>query len=179
MKPLVVLLLLSAVACNDAPRVAGSKTPAFDEETEKAAILKTIVAETEAFYRRDYNAWKENFVQAPYAFQGWNNRDGSFAASTGWEAIDGRIGDYIKNNPLQKGEVTAHPRVERRNMIVKFFSPDLAYLVWDQYNGDKEAKTFTLSKDERLMQKESGQWKIVNVSAFWDYKNKIPVDSLP
>jgi hypothetical protein len=28
------------------------------------------------------------------------------------------------------------------------------------------------------MEKELGEWKIVNVSAFWDYKNKIAVEDL-
>jgi hypothetical protein len=28
------------------------------------------------------------------------------------------------------------------------------------------------------MEKVNGEWKIVNISAFWDYKNVIPADSL-
>jgi hypothetical protein len=140
--------------------------------------MKTITAETEAFYSGDYDGWKQNFIKTPYAFQGWNNADGTFDASTGWDAIDKRIGDYIKTHPVKEGE-SMYPKVERRNMVVKFFSDSTAYLAWDQYNSDQQNKTYTYSKDQRIMQKEGGQWKIANVSAFWDYKKKIPIDSLP
>ena len=174
MKKLLAAVLLLA-ACNQQASVAGVVT--FNEEAEKAALMKTITAETETFYSRDYEGWKQNFVQAPYAFQGWSNGDGTFAASTGWVAIDKRIGDYIKSHPLAKGESYYH-NVQRKNMIVKFFSDSLAYLSWDQYNGDKENKWFTYSKDQRIMQKQAGRWMIANVSSFWDYKNKVSIDSL-
>jgi hypothetical protein len=149
---------------------------AFNAEAEKAAILQTIEDETNSFYRRDYASWKKFWVSGDYAFQGWNNGDGTFDASVGWTAIDKRIADYIKNHPLAQGQTTSHPRVERRNMVIQFLSDDLAYLVWDQYNGDMENKFFTLSKDQRIMKKENGGWKIVNITSFWDYKNKIPME---
>lgn len=158
-------------------KVSESTKPVFDEGAEKEAILKTIEGETDGFYRRDYEAWKKYFIQKDYAFQAWNNGDGSFDASVGWSDIDNRIGNYIKNNPVKPGE-TVHPKVDRRNMVIHFFSENLAYLVWDQYNSDEEMKSFTLSKDQRIMEKENGQWKIVNVSSFWNYKNKISADSL-
>ena len=63
-------------------------------------------------------------------------------------------------------------------MVVKFFLESLAYLVWDQYNSDKDSKTFLLSKDQRIMEKINGKWKIANVSSYWDYKNVIPADSI-
>jgi hypothetical protein len=71
-----------------------------------------------------------------------------------------------------------YPRVERRNMVIKFFSDKLAWLVWNQYNSDQDNKWFRHSKDQRIMEKVNGQWKIANVSAYWDYNSKIPVDIL-
>jgi hypothetical protein len=165
------------LACNQTVQKEIATGVAFDEEAEKAAIMKTIENETSAFYKRDYEGWKQNFIQKDYAFQGWSNGDGTFDASVGWQAIDKRIGEYIKNNPVKDGG-SSHPRVERRNMLVTFFTDTLAFLVWDQYNADEENKFFTLSKDQRIMEKENGQWKIANVSSFWDYKNKIAIDSL-
>ncbi len=170
------LLILS---CNQTEQkeIVSAPTASFNEDAEKAAIMKTIESETSSFYKRDYDGWKQNFIQKEYAFQGWSNSDGSFDASVGWRAIDQRIGEYIKNNPVKEGE-SVHPRVERRNMLVTFLADNVAYLVWDQYNGDKENKVFTVSKDQRIMEKENGQWKIVNVSSFWNYKKKMPIDSL-
>ncbi len=35
-------------------------------EADKAAILETIATETEAYFRQDYEVWKDQFVDAPY-----------------------------------------------------------------------------------------------------------------
>lgn len=178
MKKIVLsFTLLLFLACNQTEQKEIVSAADFNEEAEKAAIMKTIENETSSFYRRDYEGWKQNYIQKDYAFQGWSNDDGTFDASVGWQAIDKRIGEYIKNNPVKEGG-SSHPRVERRNMAITFFTDSLAFLVWDQYNADQENKFFTLSKDQRIMEKENGQWKIANVSSFWDYKNKISVDSL-
>ena len=34
------------------------------------------------------------------------------------------------------------------------------------------------SKEVRLMEKVDENWKIVNVSAFWNYKNRIPISDI-
>ena len=149
----------------------------INEEAEKTAILKTIEQETAAFFARDYEAWKKCFLQKDYAFQGWNNKDGSFDASVGWNNIDTRIGDYIKANPLQQ-VASSHPEVLRKNMTVHFFSDKLAYLVWDQYNSDTEKKSFYHSREQRIMEKQDGAWKILNVTSFWNNTNMIAADSI-
>ncbi|MBK8703578.1 MAG: hypothetical protein IPN33_08095 [Saprospiraceae bacterium] len=61
---------------------------------------------------------------------------------------------------------------------MKFFNENTAYLIWKQNNADKEKKYFRVSQETRIMEKQSDGWKIVNVTAFWDAKSKIPVDSL-
>jgi hypothetical protein len=63
-------------------------------------------------------------------------------------------------------------------MIIKFFSESLAYIIWDQYNGDETNRTFLLSKEQRMMVKINRKWKIANVSTYRDYKNIFPVDSI-
>jgi len=169
------ILFILALGCYMLPFAYSQSS--FNEEAEQKAIMATIERETAYFYARDYDGWKQTWIQAPYTFQAWSNSDGTFDASVGWEQIDARIGKYIKDNPVPEGG-TSHPKVERRNMVVKFFNENLAYLVWDQYNMSPDGKTYTYSKDERLMEKQNGQWKIVNVSSFWDYKNKIPAGEL-
>jgi hypothetical protein len=73
---------------------------------------------------------------------------------------------------------SSHPKVERRSMIFKFFSPGLAFVMWDQYNSDEEKKSYWLSKETRIMEKHDGLWKIANMTALWDYKNMVPAESL-
>lgn len=173
------LVLCICLSCQQSgnKEVKNSSVASFSETSETDSIMKIIKQETECFYKRDYDGWKETRAEEDYAFQGWSNPDGTFDAMVGWPEINEKMGKYIKENQVPKGE-SSHPKVERRNMKVKFYGDNAAFLVWDQYNLDNESKKFYYSKDSRIMEKINGRWKIVNVSSFWDYKNLIPEDSL-
>lgn len=175
MKSLVLLLTSSLIcfSCNESSQKNETENAA-DIEKEKSAIRAVIEKETESFFGRDYEAWKSNYAQTDYAFQAWSNNDGTFDSNVGWDDINKQIGRYINDNPLK-----SHPKVERKNMKFKFYDDDVAYLTWDQFNSDKDTKNFHHSKEVRLMEKINGEWKIVCVSAFWDYKNSIPASKLP
>ncbi|WP_138483189.1 hypothetical protein [Dyadobacter bucti] len=177
MKTLSFILLwaLFCMACTDKAKDEEATREA-NLENEKKAINATIENETKSFFARDYNAWKANYAQTDYAFQAWSNNDGTFDSNVGWDDINKQIGKYIADNPEP---VSSHPIVERKNMKYKFFGDDVAYLTWDQFNSDKMEKNFHHSKEVRLMEKINGEWKIVCVSAFWDYKHLIPADRLP
>ena len=145
------------------------------DRKEKSAILEVLKAETEFFFKRDYENWKKCFIHSDYAFQAWSNADGTFDAKVGWPEVDEKIGSYIRNNPVAPGSAS-HPKVERRNMVWKFFTPEVVFMIWDQYNSDTAMKIYNHSKETRIMEKQGGSWKVVNVAAFWDYKNTIPMD---
>jgi len=149
----------------------------FNEEKETNAILESLTAETENFYKRDYEGVIKYFVHTDYAFHAWNNADGTYHATVGWPAINEKYKNFIQNNPVKPG-TSSHPKVERRNMIYKFYSSELAFVTWDQYNSDDEMKTYQISKETRIMEKQDGLWKIANMTAFWDYKNEIPAENL-
>lgn len=142
--------------------------PKIDEKKELVAIMQTIETETDCFFQRDYKCWQQQWVQEGHVFQAWSNADGTFDARTGWTAVDEGIGNYIKNNPIQEG-ASSHPKVIRKNQVVKFYSNDVAYLTWDQYNSNPKTGKFRYSKESRIMEKHNGHWKIAHVSAFWDY----------
>jgi hypothetical protein len=174
---LLLCLFILFMACNTEKVKDTTASLPFNKEEEMNAITKIIEAETDAFYNRDYEGWKKYFIQADYTFQGWNMSDGNFEAKVGWPEVDARTAEYISGHPV-KSASAIHPKVERRNMVIKFYNDSLAYLVWDQYNSDGEMKNYTHSKDERIMEKHNGEWMIANISSFWDYKNIIPADSL-
>jgi len=178
MKTTVFVLMLGLSALAGFGKNGGpSGSAGLNEEKEKKAIIESLTAETENFYKRDYQGVIKYFVHTDYAFHSWNNSDGTFNATVGWPAINEKYRNYIKDNPVPAGS-SSHPKVERRNMIFKFFNSNLAFVTWDQYNSDSEKKTYRLSKETRIMEKQDGLWKIANMTAFWDYKNLIPVDSL-
>ena len=172
----VLMLGLSALA-GFGKYNAASGSAGLNEEKEKKAIIESLTAETENFYKRDYEGVIKFFIHADYAFHAWNNADGTYNATVGWPAINEKYRNYIKDNPVPAGS-SSHPKVERRNIIFKFFNSNLAFVTWDQYNSDSEMKTYRLSKETRIMEKQDGLWKIANMTAFWDYKNLIPVESL-
>ncbi|HMR83790.1 MAG TPA: hypothetical protein PKE30_11690 [Niabella sp.] len=173
MKQLITITAaICFAACGQQPENAQTTNGVFDEKKEQDAIMKVIEGETSSFYKRDYESWKKHYAQTAYAFQAWNNHDGTVDAKTGWPAVDSGIGNYIKANPVAPGG-SSHPEVLRKNIITKFYADTVAYLLWDQYNSVKDSAMF--SKEVRLMEKQNGEWKIVNVSAFWDYSKMIPI----
>ena len=173
---LYVLLLFfcTLTACKETDSKAASM---IDEEKEKKAIMQTIENETNCFFNGDYNCWKENFIQADYAFQVWSDASGSFDPKIGWNEVDNKIGRYIEDNKLGQGG-SNNPKVIRKGMITKFYGDNVAYLIWHQYNADKKMKHYIHSTETRLMEKQDGKWKIVNVTALWDRNQTIPVDSV-
>ena len=164
-------ILMFAFSCKQNKRESLTSIKSFDEKTELEAIMQTIEAETKCFYERDYDCWKEHFIQADYALQAWNNEDGTFDVMASYDSIAHRAKNYFIKYPVKEGETASHEKVIRKNMVSKFFCENVCYLFWDQYNIDNKTKKYTLSKDERIMEKVDGKWKIVNVSSYWDYKN--------
>lgn len=172
MKNVVFTLLFSCLLFSFAYSQSG-----INEEAEKKAVLATLEQETTCFYKRDYACWKETWAQTDYVFHAWNLGDGTYEASVGWKQVDERIGKFIRENPVPSGG-SSHPKVERRNMLFKFYGNNMVYMTWDQYNSDKEVKNYQQSKEVRLLEKQNGKWKIINMSALWDYKNTILVADL-
>lgn len=175
--PFFVVLLFSACSSSTYP----NKDAHFkDILSEKQLILSVIEVETDCFFRRDYDCWQDKFIHTDYANQVWSNADGSFDASVGWEEINKNLGKFIKENPAEPEPegTSSHPVVVRKNMNFKFYGNNAAHVTWDQYNSDSKQTYYLLSKEIRLMEKVDGQWKIVNVSAFWDYNNKIAMNGI-
>ncbi|MCA1758841.1 MAG: hypothetical protein LC658_03645 [Bacteroidales bacterium] len=149
----------------------------FDESKEFEAVMKVIEAETSYFFFRDYEGWKNQWIQADYVFHGWNNSDGSCGTSIGWHAVDEKIGNYIKNNPVE-GDGSSHPEVNRKNIRYHFLGQDAVHLIWEQYNSTSDLSAYNLSHEVRTLEKVNGEWKIVQVSAFWDYINTVPSEKM-
>ena len=195
-KKLIAATMVLFAACNQPSKelvtdIQPAANTSFDEDKEKAAIMKVIEGETECFFQRDYECWRKHFVQSDYAFQAWNNSDGSIDTKSGWKEVDEKIKAYISapenkpdskksmgQEPGIKAKPSSHPKVIRKNIVYKFFTESLVYMMWDQYNSDPDELRYTFSKDCRIMEKVKGEWKIVNVTSYWDYKKSIPAESI-
>ncbi|MEZ4827787.1 MAG: hypothetical protein R3C61_16105 [Bacteroidia bacterium] len=171
--------LLAIVSCQQPAekQQPSDNESAFNQDAETEAIMKVIENETKCFFDGDYACWADNWSHQSYAMQAWNNSDASADAAVGWDEINAQGKNWIETY-YKNGENIIHPDVKREKLQVKFFSEKLAYLIWKQYNADKEKKFYRVSQETRIMEKEADGWKIVNVSAFWDVAPPIPVDSL-
>lgn len=173
------IIIVFLISCQQAENNSLKNQPqvTFDEAVETEAIMKVIENETKCFFDGKYECWANNWSHENYAMQAWNNDDGTFDAAIGWEKINAQGKEWIEKY-YKNGENIIHPVVKKEKPQVKFFNNNTAYLIWKQYNADKENKFYRISQETRLMEKQSDGWKIVNVSAFWNAKSKIPIDSL-
>jgi hypothetical protein len=116
-------------------------------------------------------------VHEDYVFHAWNSADGTYSAKIGWPTINEKYIDYFKNNPVPVG-TSDYPIVEKRNLLFKFFNDNVAFVTWDQYERKDISKPFRKAKASRIMEKQDGVWKIANMTAYYDYKNLYPAESL-
>lgn len=168
----VTLLFTACKADSPAPLMTKS-SQSLDKKTALEDIMKTIERETSCFFKRDFECWKNCYVDEAYAMQAWNNEDGTFDATVGYDTIAKHTQDYFAKYPLEKNQTASHPEVLRKNFTTKFYTDSLCYMIWDQYNKTERVNGYIYSKEIRLMEKRGADWKIVNVAAFWDYKNVI------
>jgi hypothetical protein len=130
---------------------------AADEE----AIKRVVLAETDHFFARNFDAWAATFVHVPEATQVWNNADGSYTHRQGWETIGARIREFMQNN-------TAPDRTPmvRDNFHIRHYG-DAAFVTFDKYLGDRA--TAKPIREIRVVERQGGEWKIVCVAAFMDH----------
>jgi hypothetical protein len=172
-----VLLFVLPMACQQAETQTQTTTSTFDEGKETAAIMQVIEGETKCFFDGNYDCWAKHWVHQPYAMQAWNNDDGTFDAAIGWEKINTQGKEWIEKY-YKNGKNVVHPVVKREKPQVKFYNENVAYLLWKQYNANSTKTHYIISQETRLMEKHDGAWQIANVSAFWNAKSRVSVDSL-
>ena len=164
----IIASAIIIIACNSAASTSNNKSE-FNADKEQQNIMAVVEKETASFFARDYEGWKGTRAQQAYDFQGWNNADGTFEVENGWQDVNADIKKYIQNDSIP---IQAKPEILRKNIMCKFYADTCAYLTWDEYTREDSSKVFFKSKDLRLMEKQNGEWKIVTVASFWDYKNK-------
>lgn len=158
-------LLLLSYACrhSETPQAAQPpQPPAINYEEEKAAILKVIDGESEAFWNKDYEKFASYWVHEPYIrTMGWWQAGGVTVVS-GWEERSARTKAHMEESP--EANATAN-NVRRENINLRIYQ-DVAWLTFDQYGedtGDSLMDMPGLSRETRILEKHNGEWRIVYV----------------
>lgn len=135
----------------------------FDMQTEAEAIMGVIERESQAFWLKDYDAWANCWVHAPYIRTlGWWER-GGVTVIEGWDMLNERIAAHMQSNP----EINPTASEVRREQINMRIASDMAWLTFDQYGidtGEKDMDMPGLSRETRVLEKHNGEWKLVYVN---------------
>ena len=161
--PYTFLLFSLLLACRQNP-------PAIDYEAEKAAILRVVADETETYYRQDYAAWRNTYLDTSYFrmigyWDGWPHK---LEWRDGFAALDSvKKKQFAADKTIWKGSTET-----RDNENLRIY-PDVAWYTFDQDSWEKDTRRFLgRSKELRILEKHGGQWKIVYLGYYY-----LPMDT--
>jgi len=132
------------------------------DHAESEAVMQVVVAETTAFWMKDYDAWANCWLQtADTRRVGWWAR-GGIRITEGWEGLSASVREAIANNPIPNPRAV---QVRRERVQVRT-SDNMAWVTFEQYGadtGEPDMDMPGLSYETRILEKHDGQWKIVYV----------------
>lgn len=131
-----------------------------NEQSEASAVMNIIIAETTAFWMKDYTAWAECWLQTPdIRMTGWWAR-GGISIHRGWNELSVRIRAVMDSNPTPQPSAAQ----VRREQVSLRLSEHMAWVMFDQYGadtGEPDMDMPGLSHETRILEKHDGRWKLV------------------
>ena len=147
-----LLRSLAAAACLAGCADAPPEPPA-DADRDRALVLDAVNGETRAALARDYEAWRGHWVHEPYVTKTYVNvADGTGSETVGWDAVDGFVGDYLREHP----EPEPPPRPVT-DADVRLYG-DGAWVGYEQVDADQGRK-----RESWLMERVGGRWRIAGM----------------
>jgi DNA-binding CsgD family transcriptional regulator len=123
-------------------------------EDDRQAIMQLIEDESAAYWNRNYDAWAECWVQAPYIRKaGWWTQ-GGITYREGWRQIAERMQE---TRGLPAPGRPAGIRRENINLRVR---QDMAWMTYDEYWPNAGTDLPGLSRETRVLEKHGGRWRI-------------------
>ncbi|QMW00657.1 hypothetical protein [Spirosoma foliorum] len=147
---LVVTLLLSTVLRGLA-------------QADNDAIKRVLFNETEGFFTRDKARWANAWAHTPYVNFAANLYGGDFRLIKGWNDLEKQFASQFKSS-----KVLDKVMVQNTNYTIHQ-NGNMAFVSYDQTLVDSHGKT--TSKETRVVEKLSGEWKIINVIALTNLQN--------
>ena len=132
-------------------------------QADHEAIKRVLRSETEGFFKRDKAVWSNAWAHAPYIHFAANLYGGDFMLVQGWDKLEKQFASQFKSS-----KVSDNVTVQNSNYTIHQ-NGNMAFVAYDQTLLDSHGKT--TSKETRVVEKISGQWKIINVTALTNLKN--------
>jgi hypothetical protein len=143
------------------PAILLFSSQAFSQTADQKEIQKVCLAETQAYTNLDYNSWASYHVQSPDELLAWNNPDGSFGSTAGWEKISKEMKEYFNSSKKENVKLTS-------DHFTFVTNGNMAFASFARTSQNAEGKT-TRIQEYRTLLKKNGQWKILAVQAYIDY----------
>ena len=159
MKKIFIVLLMTAVSGHT-----------FAQTSEEDRAKKVAIDETDAYVRRDFQAWADCYVDDPTTtFLGTpNGNPGALMASSDFQKVAQGMKNWMKASPQSEMQV-----LKRENWIVRI-NGNMAWVAYDQQNLLVKPERKINSKELKVLEKIDGRWKIAATSTVWDFKNATP-----
>lgn len=138
---------------------------------EEESIKAVIIGETDAYARRDFDAWVSFYVDSPqtsYALTP-NSGPGTVVFRQGFQEMKQNMQRWMKLSP--KSEMTSEGR---DNWSIKVVG-NMAWARFVQHTTLVATNTKLDLVELKVLEKINGQWKISTSAAIGDFKNASPV----
>ena len=157
------VFLCLQIACQQ--RADQKQEATIDFEKEEKAIKEVIIAESQAFWSKDYQAWADQWMHQDYVrVLGWWER-GGVTVREGWQEISNEIKILMEGNPKP------NPQNEMNKNYNIRISKTMAWVTFDQYGSDTGEVEMDMpgrTPNTRILEKVNGEWKIVYVGWLLD-----------
>jgi ketosteroid isomerase-like protein len=135
------------------------------QNKEEEAIKKVVIAETDAYIKRDAKAFLACYVEGTaFTFMGTpNGNPGSIMAGTDIQKFSKGMAGMMETNKVSE------MLVESRDGWVCRIKGEMAWISYDQKNIMVKTGAKIKSKELKVLEKVDGQWKITSSSTVWDF----------
>jgi hypothetical protein len=135
---------------------------------EEEAIKKVVIAETDAYCKRDYQAWADTHLDAPTttSMMTPNGSPGSLGAGSDFQKMSKGTKTWMEASPQSEMQLTA----PSDGWICRI-NGNMASISYNEYNIMVKTGAKIKSRELRVLEKINGQWKISAQSSIWDFKN--------
>ena len=152
---LILSTILFTISCKQTAQNNENEVDntSITKEQEEKAILETLNNETKAAFQRNYDSWKEKWIQEPRVTKTYIDFvDNTFSESVGWNEISQFVKTFIEEHP----EPEPIPKLIDKIDVQLYGSG--AWVVYEQQDSIRGLK-----RETRLMEKADGEWKIAGM----------------
>lgn len=152
-------------------RAVAQSATADEERSDVSDIKAAIIGETDAYVRRDFDAWVSFYVDSPQTSYMLtpNSGPGTVVHRAGFAEMKQNMQLWMAASP--KSEMTSEGR---DNWNIKVVG-NMAWAQFVQHTTLVATNTKMDMVELKVLEKINGQWKISTSAAIGDFKNANPV----